>query len=310
MTNNVLSTLLGSTILRRMFAASRWIFGPAAVVFLIVAGVRARGAFHAVSLHTQLPPLAITVLLWASLNLLAPIFTWLVLREAGVGISYGVLLRIQVGRLPAKYLPGGIWQTVSRMMDLHRLGVDRSQLSALVMLENLVPLAVTLTMGGVCTLIASSAKLFALAAMLGGVVLLTCLPILLRHRLLLHNRGFALRIYFFVALTAVAFWCIAATAFACYWYSFPVTHVDVSRLQVYGAYLLAWSAGFISVFSPQGIGVFESVISLLLKGALPFGEVAVLAAGFRAATLAADFIAYGTLLVSRHGRRVLRLSQD
>ncbi|HEY8681585.1 MAG TPA: hypothetical protein VIM06_00305 [Rhodanobacter sp.] len=310
MLDSARNALLGSTFLRRMFAASRWIFGPAAVVFLIVAGVRARGAFHAISLHTQLIPLVITVLLWASLNLLIPVFTWLVLREAGANISYGALLKIQVGRLPARYLPGGIWQTVSRMMDLHRLGVDRSQLSTLIMLENLVPLAITLTMGGACTLVASHTKLFAFAAMLGGLMLLTCLPFLLRHRLLLHKRGFALRTYFLAALTSVAFWIIAATAFACYWYSFPATHVDVSRLQVYGAYLLAWSAGFISVFSPQGIGVFESVISLLLKGALPFGEVAVLAAGFRAATLAADFIAYGSLLVSRHGRRVLRLSQD
>lgn len=309
MLNNVKSSLLGSATLRRMFAASRWVFGPAAVVFLIVAGVRARGVFQAPSLHTQLVPLVITVFLWASLNLLAPIFSWLVLRESGANISYRALLKIQVGRLPAKYLPGGIWQTVSRMMDLHRLGVERSQLYVLVMLENLVPLAVTLTMGGTCTLIVGNTRFFALAATLGGLALLACLPFLLSHRVLLHKRGFALRIYFFAALTTVTFWIIAATAFACYWYSFPVTHVDVSRLQVYGAYLLAWSAGFISVFSPQGIGVFESVVSLLLKGALPFGEVAVLAVGFRAATLVADFIAYGTLLVARYGRRVLRLNQ-
>jgi hypothetical protein len=310
MLDNAKKALLGSTFLRGMFSASRWIFGPAAVIFLIVAGFRARGAFQAVSLHMQLVPLIITVLLWASLNLLIPVFTWLVLREAGANISYGSLLKIQVGRLPAKYLPGGIWQTVSRMMDLHRLGVDRSQLSALVMLENLVPLAVTLTMGGVCTLVIGSVKVLAFSAVLGGLLLLACLPFLLRHRLMLHERSFALRSYLVATLIIVAFWIIAATAFACYWFSFPATHVDASRLQVYGAYLLAWSAGFISVFSPQGIGVFESVISLLLKGALPFGEVAVLAAGFRAATLVADFIAYGILMVSRHGRRVLRLSKD
>jgi hypothetical protein len=158
-------------------------------------------------------------------------------------------------------------------------------------------------------LIAGNFKLLALAAMLGGLVLLTCLPFLLRHRLLLQKRGFALRIYSIATLITIAFWIVAATAFSCYWYSFPAAHADVSRLHVYGAYLLAWSAGFLSVFSPQGIGVFESVISLILKGALPFGEVAVLAAGFRAAMLAADFIAYGTFLINRHGRRVLRLHQ-
>jgi hypothetical protein len=173
-----------------------------------------------------------------------------------------------------------------------------------------VPLSMALTLGGTCMLIAGDVKLLALAAMLGGLILLTCLPLLLRHRLLLTKRRFALRLYSIAALTTVAFWIVAATAFACYWYSCSSTHTDASWLQVYGAYLLAWSAGFMTVFSPQGIGVFESVISLLLKGALPFGEVVVLAAGFRAAMLAADFIAYGIFLVSRHGRRVLRLNQN
>jgi hypothetical protein len=303
------NALLGVNMLRRVFTASRWFFAPAAVVFLIVAGVRARGAFHTVTSHTQLLPLIITVLLWASLNLLAPVFTWIVLHETGADITYGSILKIHVGRLPARYLPGGIWQTVSRMIDLHRLGVGRSQLSALVMLENLVPLAVALTMGGTCVLIAGDARLPAIAALFGGFILLTSLPLLLRHRLLLHKGRFRLQTYFVAAFVTVAFWIMAATAFAFYWYSFSATHLGFSRTQVYGAYLLSWSAGFMSVFAPQGIGVFESVISLLLKGALPFGEVAVLAVGFRAAMLMADFIAYGTLLVGRYGRMVLRLGQ-
>jgi hypothetical protein len=303
------NALFGSATLQRIFAASRWCFGPAAVVFLIVAGVRARGAFQAVSLHAQLPLLVITVLLWASLNLLSPVFTWIVLREFGANISYAVMLRIQVSRLPAKYLPGGIWQTVSRMMDLHRHGVDRAQLSALVMLENLMPLAMALTMGGACVLVAGDAKYLAFASMLGGLVLLLSLPFLLRHRLLLHRRRFALHIYFVAAFITATFGVIAAAAFSCYWYSFTATHVDISPLQVSGAYLLAWATGFVSIFAPQGIGVFESVISLLLKGILPFGEVAVLAVGFRAAILAADFIVYGTFLVSQHACKVLRRHQ-
>lgn len=309
MLNKVTNILLGNSMLRRIFAASRWIFGPAAVVFLIIAGVHARGAFQSVSLHTQLIPLAITALLWASLNLLGPVFTWLVLRETGANVPYGTALKIQISRLPAKYLPGGIWQTVSRMMDLHRLGVDRAQLSVLVMLENLMPLAVAMATGGAFMLITRDAQHLALAAMLGSLILLVCLPLVLRHRLLLRKSRFAWRTYILAALINLAFWLMAATAFACYWYSFSAIHADVSWLQVYGSYLLAWSAGFMSIFSPQGIGVFESVISIFLKGVLPFGEVAVLAAGFRAVMLAADFIAYGAWFLGRHGRRVLRLNR-
>ncbi|WP_158885977.1 hypothetical protein [Rhodanobacter sp. L36] len=310
MLNNLRIAVLESHALRRLFAASRWIFGPAAVIFLIIAGVRARGAFHAIAVGSHLASLTVTVLLWASLSLLGPVFTWLALRGTSAIIPYETALKIYLGRLPAKYLPGGVWQTVSRMIDLHRIGVDRSQLSALVMLENLVPLAVALTLGGACTFVIGASRLPALIAMMGGLTILVSVPVLLRHRLLLYKSRFPLRIYFLAVLTSVAFWIIAATAFTYYWYSFPSAHVDVSPLQVSGSYLLAWSAGFVSVFSPQGIGVFESVISLLLKGTLSFGEVAVLAVGFRVATLVADLLAYAIFLMVRYGRRILRPNRE
>lgn len=79
----------------------------------------------------------------------------------------------------------------------------------------------------------------------------------------------------------------------------------MSVLQIYGVYLLAWIAGFVSVFAPQGIGVFESVAGLFLKGALMFAGVAVLAAGFRVAVLDADMLAFGVLLTLRVAQRPL-----
>jgi hypothetical protein len=298
--------LIRSPFVRHVLTISRWIFGPVAVAFLIATGFRVKDAIHAVSLHTQWLPLIITTLLWASLNLLGPIFTLIVLRASGVKISYGTTLSIQLSRLPARYLPGGVWQTVSRMMDLHRLGVDRQRLSALVMMENLLPLAVALTTGGIFILLIGDARYLAIASALGGLTLLAIVPLLLRHRLIRQETRLSLSTYFAAISIIILFWLMAATAFACYWYSFPITHSDAPVLQVYGAYLLAWSAGFASVFAPQGIGVFESAIGLLLKGVLPFGQVAVLAVGFRGATLAADLIAYGAFLAYAHGRKIFR----
>lgn len=284
---------------RRVFAASRWAFGPAAIVFLMVAAWQTRAAFTTVLAQVQLLPLLVTVALWSLLHLLTPVFTWLVLRECGSDISYRTALGIHVGRLPARYLPGGIWHTVSRVMDLHRLGVGRAELSTLVLLENLVPVAVALSLAGGFLLLADGNRLAALAALSGGVLLLACLPVVLRHRLLLRGRPFASTIYLKAAATTTAFWLVAATAFACYWSAFPAAHAGHPVAEVYAAYLLAWVAGFVSVFAPQGIGVFESVTGVLLQGALPFAGVAVLAAGFRAAILAADAFAYAALHVLR-----------
>lgn len=290
--------------LKRLLTFSRWVFGPAAIVFLLVAGWRARNFFWTVLEQTAPAPLVITISLWALLHLLSPVFTRIVLREVGAAVPYRVALGIHVGRLPARYLPGGIWHTVSRVMDLNRLGVSRAHLSTMVLLENVVPVAVALLLGGLCVLVAGGTGILALASGLSGLVLLALPPLVLRHRLLLQGARFGLVSYFKAVAVSAAFWTIAATAFACYWSAFPSAKADTPILEIYGAYLLAWAAGFVSVFAPQGIGVFESVAGSLLKGALPFAGVAVLAAGFRVATMVADMLAYATLHAVRFRSRM------
>ncbi|MGH8077348.1 MAG: hypothetical protein ACREPE_08510, partial [Lysobacter sp.] len=259
----------------------------------------AREAFEQALESACWGPIAVTALLWAMLHLLSPVFTWIVLRGVGADISYRSALEIHIGRLPARYLPGGIWHTVSRVMDLHGLGVSRLQLSILVLMENLVPLGITLAGGGLLLYLSGDSQGPALAAAAGGLLLLACIPFALRHRMLLSKHGFTHR-YYLTALTVVAaFWAIAASAFACYWLAFPSTEIGGSLLKLFGAYLLAWAAGFAAIFAPQGIGVFEAVAAMLLPGALPFGGVVALAAGFRAVVLIGDSLAFGVLLLYR-----------
>ena len=287
-----------------MIAASHWVFAPVAIAFLLMSFWRSRVSLNAVLVQAELPPLMLTVALWGLLHLLTPALSALVLGEIGASVSYRTTLGIHVGRLPARYLPGGIWHTVSRMMDLHRLGVSRSQLSALVLLENLVPVGTALVFGGVCLWAAGQARLWlAIGAVVAGVLLLTCIPLLLRHRALLNRRVYAPAAYLKLVALTVLFWVIAASAFACYWSAFPVARTGIPILQVYGTYLLAWVTGFVSLFAPQGLGVFESVAGVLLKGAIGFGGVAVLAAGFRVAILSADALAYMILHAWRYARR-------
>lgn len=304
-----LDTATGHPLLRRIVAASRWVFGPAALLFLLIAGWSARASFVTVLEQVQLMPLTITAVLWSLLHLLTPVFSWLVLREMGSDISYRVALGIHVRRLPARYLPGGIWHTVSRVMDLHRLGVSRSQLSVLVLLENLIPVGVALALAGMFLLVAGGQAVLAFVALLGGIALLVALPVVLRHRLLLGAQAFAASLHLKITATTAVFWLVAATAFACYWSAFPAARVGNPMVEVYAAYLLAWVVGFVSIFAPQGIGIFESVTGVLLQGALPFAGVAVLAAGFRAVTLIADVLAYAALHLLRIARAGGRLQR-
>lgn len=288
-----------SRVARQIVAISRWLYAPAAIAFLAFAIWHSRGIFQEVVKRAEIWLLVLAVLLWTGLHLLTPVFSWILLRDADSGITYQVLLRIHAGRLPARYLPGGIWHTVSRVMDLHALGVGRQPLSRMVIAENILPVAMALSLGGLFLDLAGNAHWLAAAAIVVGIVSVaggfvflrrlgrpTCQPLLLGR-------------YLKLAGVTGAFWIIAATAFYSYWSAFPAAREVVPGLQVYGIYLLSWAAGFASVFAPQGIGVFESVAGVFLHGAMTFSGAVVLVAGFRVAVLAADLLAYGLFLILR-----------
>jgi hypothetical protein len=169
----------------------------------------------------------------------------------------------------------------------------------LVILENLLPPAIALALGSAIMAIAGKPLWLCAAGGLCGLILLLGLPILLRHPLLLHQQRLPLLAYLRLAALSTAFWLSAATAFVCYWAAVSNTPVSPALLEIAGTYLLSWVAGFVAIFAPQGIGVFEASIGMFLKGALPFSEIVLLAAGFRAAILLADAVVYGMFLLSR-----------
>lgn len=289
--------------LRRVVAAARWLFGPIAIVFLLAAGWHSREVFQTVISQTDAIPIVLAIALWSSLHLLSPVFSWIVLHDAGVRIDYGCLLNIHVGRLPARYLPGGIWHTVSRVVDLHEKGVTRSQLSLMLLLENILPIGVALTLGGLCLRTAGNTSWPAVSAIAIG-------PTILLSGYLMVRRIFPTKLprvspsaYLKSVAVTFAFWTGAATAFFLYWSAFPAARFSLPTLEIYGVYLVSWVAGFITIFAPQGIGVFESVAGLLLRTSMTFGGAAILVAGFRVAVLLADMLAFGVLLCARHTPR-------
>ena len=267
---------------------------PAALAFLVFAAYSAHDIVGQILAQARPGILVLAVLGCSALSLIVPLVTWTVLRGIGVDIDYRATLRIYVDRLPARYLPGGIWQTVSRVADLHVLGVSRSQLSFLVLVENLGSLAIALIAGGTFALLAESAELPAPTIIGGGILLAAGLP-WASHRFIGLAR-FPLRTYLLALAIMSAFWLFAATLFAIYWLAFPSLSLEGNVLSLYAAYLLAWAVGFVAVFAPQGIGVFEGVAGSMLKGDLSLTGMTVLVAGFRVVVLSGDIMAY---LISR-----------
>lgn len=286
-------------ILRSVVAASRWLFGPAALLFLAFAGWHSRDVFAALVERTEPAPLAAAVALWMVGHLLAPWSSAIVLGALDTRIRYRDLLAIHVARLPARYLPGGIWHAVSRVMDLHGRGVGRRELTTMIVLENSLPLATAALLGGASLCLTGNRQWPAIAALLAAPLVLLAAWLALRHRSLRPQERLGLRSLLVATAASAVFWVLAATSFYCYWCAFPEARSGAGALQIAGTYLVAWAAGFASVFAPQGIGVFEAVAAIFLKGAQGFAGAAVLIAGFRVVLLAADLLAWLTLFVVR-----------
>jgi hypothetical protein len=280
-----------SSLLKSSLAIARAAFTPLAVAFLGIAAFGSRDAVAAILAQTSWVPLAFAASAWALLNLLVPAISRSWLAGLASSPTYRTLLDIHLRRLPARYLPGGIWHTVSRVADLHALGVGRAQLGALILLENLAPLAVALVLGGLFALASGQRHTVVWALLMAGTTLIFLLPLLLRSFFPEARRPPASANAAAYALI-LAFWSVAGSAFVVYWVAFPTPLPDGGMAGVMAAYLLSWAAGFVAVFAPQGVGVFESVASWLLKGELPFAGIAVLVAGFRATMLAGDTVAY------------------
>lgn len=275
---------------RSALAIGQRLFAPVALGFLLFAAYSGREVFAQVVSQARPLPLVLAVLGWSLLHLVTPVVAWIVLRGAGHGLSYRELLGIHLNRLPARYVPGGVWQTVSRFVDLHARGVSQSELALLGVMENLAPLATALAFGGILLSLAHNGVLPAPLIASAGLALGLALPLVLRA--VARPRPLSWRGYVQVLAVTAIFWAIAASLFALYWSAFPALPVAVDGVTLAGTYLVSWSAGFIAVLAPQGLGVFEAVAALVLRGAVPFATLAALAAGFRAVALAGDGLAF------------------
>ncbi len=279
----------------RWLSVGRGVFGPLALAFMAFAVWNGRDV--AGELITQVNPwlLAFLATAWAGLNTLTPLATAMVLRGLGADIGYRTALRIHLQRLPARYLPGGIWHTVSRVVDLRRLGVSNAQLSSLVLVENVLPLATAVLLGAGLAALSTGHRIPVPALLAAGLLLLAALPWLQRRAPFRGDQPLAPSALAIAIAVFLIFWLLAASLFAAYWWALQIPGSGVGWLLPATIYLVAWSAGFVAVVAPQGIGVFEAAAGWMLKGDAPFTTMALLVAGYRLVTLAGDLMAYAGL---------------
>ena len=105
------------------------------------------------------------------------------------------------------------------------------------------------------------------------------------------------RTYLELSASSVLFWLASAGAFVLYLAAFPMVDAPAAA-DTAGTFLLAWAAGFLAVFAPQGAGVFETAVAGTLDGA-PLAALAVVVGGYRAVTALRDVVALVALALLR-----------
>jgi hypothetical protein len=277
------------------------VFTPIALIFLLTAGWHSRDILAVVFHQASAGYLVLAIVAWLFSHLLSPLLSYILFSEKNPTITYSLTLVTHVGRLPARYLPGGIWHTVARIADFHSFGIKPKQLTAFFILENTIALGVTFAVGGALVgwYQTGAWHTIALVASAGALLGLAVCPFILNRWILDKHSALSIGAYLKVVLSALLFWALASTAFFSYLLAFPGSTQTNSMLEITGTYLFSWAVGYIALFAPQGLGVFEAVAGDILQTTLSLGAIAVLVAGFRLVILIADLVAWSMLLAGR-----------
>lgn len=280
-------------VLKKIIRGAKFLFTPIAFSFLGFFIWESRVILFTLFADANINWLLICILLWMLLHLISALFSLIIFKSHTIYLNYKTLLFIHCNRLPAKYLPGGIWHTVARSNDYYKKGISTRDLSSYLLIENIMIAAITLIVGGfvVLGLIKNNEAIWYLSVCLLifiSFASLIMLPWVTRFFILKNTTGIIKSTYFGSIFCILLYWLIAAVAFVSYLHAFKGITLSVSEIEAGGIYIFSWGIGFITLFAPQGIGVAEFISAKLLTNNISTGAFIALLASFRMIGLIAD----------------------
>lgn len=271
---------------------ARRLFLPLALGFIAYSAYRASGSLRPLLANVSPTALLLAGLCWMTAQWVGPMSTTALAHAFGIPLGYRELSRIAILRIPAKYLPGGIWQSVARFSEYRAQAITGADSFAILLIEHVLALGASVLLGSALLLATQGAALgrgTASGLIIAGLILLA-LPVLWMIHARPSQRATASMMLLTIAATML-FWCAAGTAFLLYWTAlFGISLPDIAA--ILAGYLLSWAAGFAAVFAPQGVGVFEWTATQLLPTALPASLIITAMAGFRIVTICGDLLAW------------------
>ena len=276
---------------RYVWLPSKWLFTPAALLFIAYIVWLSRFDILTLWNASDAAVLVIACVFLGTAHLFSPLASRQILKTLGITVGYRVLLRIHICRLPARYLPGGVWHTVGRAVDLHEHGLPRKAIAWMVALENGLAIGMAFVLGGGMLLFLGVHNLplswIVVVATILALVLLVLSPLIFSR--LLPNAAPNMNIATWTTCCAwfAIIWILHAAAFVAYSIALVGGNSVFHDLYTGGVYLFSWAIGLIAFFAPQGIGVFE-VTAVAFSGLTLIPANIAMVAGFRLCMLIVD----------------------
>ena len=189
------------------------------------------------------------------------------------------MARIYARGVLMKYLPGSVFQYVSRQIEGAKTGIEHKLLAKSVVVEVGLHLVSSMSVAAAClTFERSPAVALAAAAGVVGAALAARRPL----------------------LTALAFQILAFGAFAlaAALIGAAVLPAGASLAHFAALFLFAWLAGFVVPVAPGGIGIREAALLALAGAGLPAAGLMAATLALRASSIAGD-LGYGLVTLGR-----------
>lgn len=272
------------------------VFTALALLFITIIAWNSREALAPLASTINVNMLVIATTVWVVAQLLPPVFTWIQFHHWPVNSSYQRLLWIHLNRLPSKYLPGGIWNSLSRSGDYLLGGLPGRVTASYLTLEMAVSALISLWVGSAILLSTMvSSDVAVIVFLMSSLVGILALAMLGRFSFWIHqvpNYRFRGSRLVLGSLAIGFFWLMAGASFYLYFSAFNYTDTAIAKTNIVGAYIFSWGIGFVTLIAPQGIGVSEIVASKLISVEVDFSELITVIAGFRLVTATGDLAAW------------------
>lgn len=270
------------------------VFTPLAIGFISYYAYISREILLQTFVTTKIENIIVAIILWVMLHFLNSFYLSTTIKALGSNISYLEVVYSHSSFLPARYLPGGIWHTVARFVDLRSKGAKTQHLSAFLFLENTISLAIALVFGGIAVYVFKQGyglwSVYSLSAIVFGVTLLVIGYPIINKYILRSESSMRINTYLRYMIFNILFWFVSISSFLAFITAFPVLLQPVNHIEIGGYYLFSWAIGNIAVFAPQGIGVFEVTLKQLLGNMVLLEGTIALIASFRVVVLVADIV--------------------